>query len=242
MSFARRKSVNIAQSMEPWSLGEALMKGAPIDQSLKDEISNKYQYMLSGSDMENPNSGKWEKEDFGKRVLVHTKVAKDLNIYRSEILCPFPLETVVEYVNNQKQRLNNRGRIKTFGFVREINDQIKVEGAHVKGIWPVGDRSMSTYWCEFYDSAENYVQLSWDTPKDEWYRKGCTRVTVEIFGWILKKEDGGTRILNYSEGNAHLGGVPGWVVKKAMGDSMKLPLKITEILEAGLPLEQPKKK
>lgn len=81
--------------MEPWSLQEALMKGAPIDQSLKDEISNKYQYMLSESDMDNPNSGKWAKEDFGDRVIVHTKAARDLNIYRSEILCPFPIETVV---------------------------------------------------------------------------------------------------------------------------------------------------
>jgi hypothetical protein len=95
MSFALQKSVNIAQSMEPWSLQEALMRGAHIDQSLKDEISNKYQYLLLESDMDNPKSGKWEKEDFGDRVIVHTKVAHDLNIYRSEILCPFPIETVV---------------------------------------------------------------------------------------------------------------------------------------------------
>lgn len=235
--IARRISRKLTSSMLPWSIEIACCSNVPED--LTKVIKERYEFFLFRSDLNNVESGVWEQEsDFEDRISVHTKDIEDNQNFRSEILCPFNIETVKSYVNNQKQRQKNRGRIKSFEFVNKISDQVKVEGVHIKGIWPLSDRYCSNYWCEFYDNDSNYVQLCFDTPTDEYFKKGGVRIKIFITAWKqIPEGKNATRIIHYQEGEAGLGSCPGWITKKAMKDSMALPLKITQILEAGQALE-----
>lgn len=228
-------------SFKRWTIEKACCNGVPKE--LTEKIKERYEFFLRRSDINNIENGKWEKEDdFGKRITVLTKDITNNQTFRSEILCPFNIDIVKEYVNNQKQRLNNRGRIKSFGFVRNISEQVKVEGVHIKGIWPMSDRYVSNYWCEFYNHTGHYVQISFDTPSDEFEKKGAVRIRVFLSAWLqIPEGNNATRIIHFQEGDADIGSVPKWAVKKGMHDSMILPLKILELQEAGKVLEKPSK-
>ena len=234
---ARKISLSLKSSQLPWSIEQACCSNVPED--LTKMIKERYEFFLFRSDLKNVENGAWEQEDdFEKRISVHTKDIEDNQNFRSEILCPFNIEIVKSYVNNQKQRQKNRGRIKSFEFVKKYSDQVKVEGVLIKGIWPLSDRYCSNYWCEFYDNDSNYVQLCFDTPTDEYYQKGGVRISIFISAWKqIPEGKNSTRIIHYQEGEAGLGSCPRFIAKKAMKDSMALPLKITQILEAGQALE-----
>lgn len=89
------------------------------------------------------------------------------------------MDILISYIKNQKQRLNNRGRIKSFATVRQINENISVEGTWVKGIFPISDRVSSSYIVEFFDSNGCYVNLEFDTVKNEYEQKKSVRALNE---------------------------------------------------------------
>ena len=123
-----------------------------------------------------------------------------------------------------------------------MNDQIYKEGVHIKGMWPVSDRVASNYVCEFFDKDDNYVQICFDTEKNEYEKKGAVHINTHGLMWhLIKIDDQKTKIVHYSNGDGKLSSMPKWVIKKGMADSIMLPLKIVTIQEGGLPLEEAKK-
>lgn len=222
-----------------WNLDLALNLSQIRDSNLVSLIKSKYAWVLSQIDL--TQNEDWKLDDIvDNRLHVYTEKHERNSIFRSEILAPYPIDILISYVNNQKQRLNNRGRIKSFEKIRHVNENIFVEGTHLKGIWPVSDRVTSNYVCEFYDERENYINIEFDTETHEYDVKKTVRVNTEAILWRLEPVgENSTRMIYYTNNDGHLDSLPGWVIKKAMKDGMHLPLKIVQILEEGKPLELP---
>lgn len=118
-----------------------------------------------------------------------------------------------------------------------------LEGLHVKGVWPMKDRSACGYICEFVNEYHEYCQIQFDSDEDLYPVKGACRMDMELVAWILTPlSENRTKIVHYSNGDPKVSGLPNWVVKKASKDSMHLPLKIIQILEEGKAPEKDQKK
>jgi hypothetical protein len=222
-----------------WNLDLALNLSQIPDINLVSLINSKYAWVLNQIDL--TQNEDWKLDDIvDNRLHVYTQKHERNSIFRSEILAPYPIDILISYLNNQKQRLNNRGRIKSFKKLRHVNENIFVEGTHLKGVWPVSDRVTSNYVCEFYDERENYINIEFDTEQHEYDVKNTVRVKTDAILWRLEPiGENSTRMIYYVNSNGHLDSLPGWVIKKAMKDGMHLPLKIVQILEEGKPLELP---
>lgn len=152
------------------------------------------------------------------------------------------MDFLKERILNQKQRLKNRGRIKKFEVVKKLNNKVNICGLHIKGIWPIADRISSYYEFDFINDKGEWVFWEWSTEKLEYPKKGAVEIYNYSTIWIVTALDENmSRIHHYSNTDGKLNGVPKWVVKKGLKDGMHLPLKVIQILDAGLPIELEKK-
>lgn len=233
------------QQKSEWSLEDACCEGLEKYTGLIDQLKNKYKWIMHEIDQD--KNSNWVLDDIAdKRLYIHVIPLKKGNqencIFRSEIITEFPVDILIDYINNQKQRLKNRGRIKSVEVLQQLNDNVCIEGCHIKGIWPMKDRTTCNYISEFFNENDEYINLGFDCIEDMYPKKGALRIDTIGTLWVLTKlSDNKTKMVHYSNGDAKLSGIPQWVIKKGIKDSMHLPLKIVNILEQGIPLEKDQK-